>query len=113
MATSFTPITLVAGTLLGGSIGIVYTVPQLTSVQITQMTVTNTDTSNHSVTIYLASNSTSPGRAQQLAQVTLTPGQCYSVYQALGQVLSAGATIQASADIDGVVNIKASGVSIV
>jgi hypothetical protein len=113
MATSFTPASLI-NALIPASITGMYTVPLNTSVKISQMTITNTDSgASHAVSIYLAPSSSINITRDLLVTVVLSPGQSYSVYQAINQVLNASGTIQAQADADSVVNIKASGVLIV
>src|SRR5947208_11669471 len=100
MASTFLPASLVPGTLLPASTTVVYTAPILTTVKISQLTITNTDTLVHKVLVYLASNSTVAGAKDLIASVTLSVGQSYSVYQAIDQVLAPGATIQAQCDLD-------------
>lgn len=109
MASQSTPVTLIAGSLLNGSTSVYYTVPVLSNVTVTQCVVTNADTISHVVSVYWAA-SQSPGSAKDLVWTgVLAPGQAWSVYQLLNQTMSAGQTIQAQADADSVVNLKASG----
>lgn len=113
MPTSFTPAGLVSA-VIPASVTNLYTVPVNSSVKLSQMTLTNTDSgASHVVSVFLCSNSASPATKDALVTVTLAPGQTYSVYQAINQVLNASGTIQARCDADSVVNMKASGVVIV
>ena len=111
MASSFTPTAIISGVLLPGSVQKLYTVPVLSSVQITQLAVNNTDTVSHAVSVYLSSTA-DYNVASLVWKGTLAPGQSYPVYQAVGQTLGAGSTIQAGADLDSVVAVRASGILI-
>lgn len=114
MAQSFTPISLIAGLFVPASIQVLYTVPLLTSVQIEALTVTNTDTAPHAVSVYIAPNSAvAGGQYTVLPGQVLAPGQSIQVYQAINKVMNASGTIQAQCDTPGVVGIQASGLSIV
>src|SRR5438105_11514715 len=114
MATSFTPASLVSA-VIPAATTVLYTVPVSTTVKLSQMTITNTDAGlSHKVTIYLCSNASAPGTKDVLCPtIILSPGQSYSVYQAINQVLNASGTIQASCDADSLVNMKVSGIVIV
>jgi len=58
------------------------------------MTVNNTDTVPHSVTVCLAPNSaTAAGQSQVMIRV-LAAGESFQVYQAVNQVMRASGTIQ-------------------
>jgi hypothetical protein len=114
MATSFTPTSLVAGAFIAASVQVMYTVPLNTSIQIEALTVTNTDTVAHQVTIYLApSSATAAGQYQVLPGRVLAAGESIQVYQAINQVMKASGTIQAQCDTPGVVAMHASGLAIV
>jgi hypothetical protein len=113
VATSFTPTSLVAGSYIPASTQVLYTVPLNTSVQIEAMTVNNTDTVAHQVTIYLAPNSATAAGQYQVMTRILAAGESVQVYQAVNQVMKASGTIQASCDTPGVVALHASGLAIV
>lgn len=112
MASVFTPSALVTGVLLSGGATTLYIVPVLTSVKLSQLTVMNVDTLPHNVTVWLAPNNSAGLNQYQIWKGSLAPGQSFSVYQAIDQVLGPGSTIQASADLDSVVSLRASGVLI-
>lgn len=110
MANQFNPISLVSGSFLTTGVASYYQVPNLSTVQITKLTITNVDsTASHAVSIYLSPNNAAP-TATILLQYTLAPGECRDVFQADGHVLPAGGTIQAFADTVNVVAMKASGI---
>lgn len=114
MATNFTPISLIAGLFVPASVQVLYTVPLNTTVQIETLTVTNTDTVAHQVSVYLAPNSAvAAGQYNVLPGRVLAAGESIQVYQAVNKVLNASGTIQAQADTPGVVAIQAAGLSII
>lgn len=77
--------------------------------QIMQMSLYNSDsTGTHVVTLYLTASSGTPALADQVALVFVPALQTVSVYQVIKLVVPAGGTIQASADLGGVVVMKAS-----
>lgn len=109
MANNITPAPLVNG-FVPGALGTLYTVPASQQAVIQQMAITNTDVVNaHKVSIYLSPNSNPGSTSDLIWSGTLSPGQSYSVYQAIGQVLAAGGTIQAFADAATTVNMIAGG----
>lgn len=105
--------TLVQGSTLTTSAVVYYTAPVGTFTRITQMSITNTDSSPRVISIYLASSSAAPGVPDTVIKnKTLQAGETWVPYQALGSVLSPGTTLQAIADADSVIVLKASGIEL-
>jgi len=105
--------TLVQGSTLTTAAAVYYTAPTGTYTRITQLSVTNTDSSPHVISLYLASSSSAPGVADTvLKSKTLQANETFVPSAALGFVLSPAATIQAIADANSLVVIKASGIEL-
>lgn len=101
---------LIQGSLLTNTAAVYYTAPTGTNTRIGQMSITNTDSVPHTVTVYLADNASAPTAADViLPSKTLQANESFVVFQALGAVVTAGGTIQAIADASGFVTLKASG----
>lgn len=107
--TQNSPAVLIQGSQLSASLATYYTVPALTKTRINQLICVNTDTIVHQVSVYISPNSSVATAADIVATINLAPGQSYSVYQAINQVMASGGTIQAIADAVTSVTIKASG----
>lgn len=107
------PAVLIQGASIAGSITTYYTAPANTKVRINQMTLANTDSVARVVSIYLGLNSSVGTATDLVATIPLAPGQSYSVYQAINQVMNTLGTIQAVCDAATVVTLKASGTLIV
>jgi hypothetical protein len=110
MASTFTPTPLVPGVLLTAGVTTYYTVPVGETLQINQLSVTNTDGLAHACYVYLCPTGALAGPSSLIWSGTLAPGQPFSVYQAIGAILGAGSTIQARSDASSVVSLQAGGV---
>lgn len=109
----YTVKTLVQGSTLTTSAAVYYTAPTGTQTRLTQASITNTDTIPHIVSIYLAPSNAAPGVSDTVIKdKTLQAGETWVPYQALGAVISAGGTLQAIADANSVVVMKASGIEL-
>lgn len=110
MANQYNPTSLVSGSFLSTAVTSYYSVPASSNVQITQLTITNVDSSSsHAVSIYLSPNDAAI-TSDLLLNYTLAPGESRSVFQAIGHVLPEEGTIQAVADEANLVTLKASGI---
>ena len=95
---------------LGSSPALLYDSPAGTWTQILALTATNTDTTSHTLTLYIvpagsiATNATmtTPGRG-------ILAGGNYHGQNETGQILNPGDALWGQADTGGVVNILASG----
>jgi len=104
---------LIQGAILTATAAVYYTAPIGTNTRITQFAVTNTDTVNRTVTIYLTPASAVPTTADIIISAkTLTPGETWVAYPLLGSTIAANGSIQALASAAGVVVVKASGVEL-
>jgi hypothetical protein len=104
---------LVSGSTLTTSAVVYYTAPTGTYTRITQISVTNTDSSPRIVDVYIATGAGAPATVDQIIkQKTLAVNETWVPYQALGVVLSTGQTLQAKADANSVVVLKASGIEL-
>lgn len=109
----YSPIVMIEGTQLTSSVAVYYTAPALSNARISQLVLTNADTTTpHSVTLYLAPGSGSPDNSNLIINKVLAPKETYVVYQVGNLVIPAAGTIQAIADTSAVVTIHASGVLI-
>lgn len=105
--------TLIQGSTLTPTSTVYYTTPSGTNTRIGQMSLTNTDSVSHTVSVFLVAGATTPTTADYLIKnKTLQALETFVVYQAIGSVVSAGGTIQADADASSLVVIKASGTEI-
>lgn len=105
--------TLTQGSTLTTAAAVYYTAPTGVSTRITQMSLTNTDSASHVISLYLAPSGAAPSTADKIVvDKTLQAKETWVPYQALGFVLSPAATIQAIADANSVVVIKASGIEL-
>lgn len=105
--------TLVQGSTLTTAAAVYYTAPVGTFTRITQMSVTNTDASPHTISIYIAADSAAPAvEDTSIKDKTLQAGETWVPFQINGTVLSPGCTIQAVADANSVVVMKSSGIEL-
>lgn len=104
---------LIQGSTLTTAAAVYYTVPTGVSTQLVQLSFCNTDTVARTVSVYLANDATAPATTDYLVKnKTLQPNETWTPQWALGAVLSAAGTIQAIADANSVVVIKASGLEL-
>jgi hypothetical protein len=109
----YLPKPLVQGSTLTTAAAVYYTAPTGVSTRITQMSVTNTDSVARTISIYVCASSAAPGTVDtSIKSKTLQPNETWVPYQVLGTVLSAGGTLQALADANSVVVMKASGIEL-
>lgn len=102
---------LVQGSALTTSAAIYYTAPSGVSTQLTQLSFTNTDSVARTISVYLVDDANTPTAPDTIIKSkTLQPNQTYTPFEALAAVIASGGTLQAVADANSVVIIKASGV---
>lgn len=102
---------LVPGSVLTTSAAIYYTAPSNTYAVIKQMSLSNTTASAVTVTIYLVNDAGAPSAADQLITAkALAANETWVAYQANGQVLEPGYTIQALCSAATSVTLKVSGI---
>jgi hypothetical protein len=101
---------LIQGATLTTSNAVYYTAPTGLYTKVTMLTLINTDASSHTVSVYFATGSGAPATADYIVKSkTLMANESYSVYVGQGWVVQPTATIQAIADANSVVVIKAAG----
>ena len=111
---SATPKRFVEGGQLTASAATYYTCPSNTKALIKKLTFTNNDTSARTVTVYLVPSAGTAGVTNILTKAaSIAAGATYEAFEAEGHILTAGATLQALADVTSMVTINASGVEIV
>jgi hypothetical protein len=113
MAT-LTPKPLLQGTLLPNAVAVQYTVPALTVTTVRSITICNTDSVAHTVTLHLVPSGGSPSKATMvLSAVPLDPGETlFPVGQDLWN-LATGDMIQAFADAASQVSMRVDGSELV
>jgi hypothetical protein len=104
---------LIQGAALTTSAAVYYATPAGTYTRITQFSITNTDTVNHIVSVYLTPTNAAPTTADYIIKnKTLAAGETWVPYQALGAMLAPSGCIQMIADAGTVVIAKASGIEL-
>lgn len=102
---------LVPGSVLTTSAVIYYQAPANTYAVLKQVTLSNTTGSAVTVTFYIVNDGSAPTAEDQLITAkALAPNECFVVYQANGQVLEPGYTIQALCSAGTSVTMKVSGI---
>ena len=105
-----TPACLIEGAELTGSAATYYTSPTATTTIIDNLTLTNTDSSSHTVTLYLVANGGTAGTANTiLSAISVGSNTCLQVSALQYHVLAPGDFISALASSASVVIIRASG----
>ena len=95
---SVTPRTITAAQLTAAA-ATYYTAPANTKSIVKKLTFTNNDASAHTFTVYLVPSGGTASAANILIKdQAIAAGECAECYQAAGQVLQVGGTIQALAD---------------
>lgn len=104
----FTPVQLAS------SVAAYYTSPASTTTVIKKLVFTNTDSTAHTVTVYLVTSGDAAANSNTLVKaVPVAPGDTYECFESEGMVLAAGDSLQAFADAGTAVTIQASGVQII
>ena len=102
--------TLVNTQSLSSSITTVYTAPSKTTTIIDKVTLTNTDSSARTASIYLVPSGQSAGSSNLvISAVSISSGATTDLSELQNQVLSAGDLISVSASVSSVVNMRVSG----
>src|SRR5262245_43037501 len=111
MATTVTPKALVHGTLLDdtapGSPGLYEAPGGITAAVVHSMTICNTDSSDHEVTVYIVTSGDSEDIASQIYKTTIAAGGTFEPPTL--RVLEPGDYISAIADAADVVSFRADG----
>lgn len=103
-----TPKTLVEGILLTGSAATLYTTPASTTAVIRSITITNTDSSARTVTLYMiASGDTAAAKNTVLPATSLAAGEVLVMDEI--HVMMTGDFIQGFASVTNVVSIRVDG----
>lgn len=90
----------IAAAQLGTAAGVLYVAPAATISTVSNLSFTNTDTVPRTVTMYFVPASGTAGAANEIAApYSLSAGQTWVPPQAIGLSLTAGASLQASADV--------------
>lgn len=104
------PRRFVNGSQLTTGAVVYYTAPVNTVSTISAMSVTNTTGTARTVTVYLVpSGGTADATNVVCSARTVSPGETFNVFGAIGQTLAAGGTIQALADAATALALVASG----
>ncbi len=104
---------IIQGSALTTTAAVYYTAPTGTYTRVTQISLTNTDVSPRVVDLYLVADGSAPATADQIIKSkTLAVNETWVPYQILGAMLAPAATLQAKADANSVVILKASGIEL-
>jgi hypothetical protein len=110
---AFTAKPLIQGATIGATVASYYTAPSGTTTRITQFSLTNTDTVNRTVSVYISASPSTPGTVDLIVkEKTIAVNETWVPYPALGVTMASNGSIQLIADVAGVVVAKASGVEI-
>jgi len=105
--------TFIQGAGIKSAAIVYYQAPLGTAARITQMSFTNTSVSPVIINLYIVPTNSTPATTDLIIKdKTLQSNETWVPYQALGAVLTAGGTIQATASTNDVVILKASGVEL-
>lgn len=105
-----TPKRFIDGSQLTAVAATYYTTPVNTISTISAMSVTNTTGTARTVTVHLVPNADAASASNSVCSArTVSPGETFNVFGAIGQTLPAGGTIQALADAATALTIVASG----
>ena len=104
------PKRLISGSQLTVAAAVYYTTPVNTVTTISAMSVTNTTGTARTVTVHLVPSGGSADATNVVCSArTVSPGETFNVFGAIGQTLAAGGTIQALADAATALALVASG----
>jgi hypothetical protein len=112
-----TPIPIISGALLTGTIATYFTVPVTTpaadqrvrAVQLTSIRLVNTDTVDRTVTLHIVPNGGTASSSNMRFKAELIPAGESLMYE-IDDVMLPNESIQAYADATGVVNISSNGI---
>lgn len=105
-----TPKRFIDGSQLTTGAVVYYTTPVNTVSTISAMSVTNTTGSARTVTVHLVPNAGTATASNAVCSArTVSPGETFNVFGAIGQTMAAGGTIQALADAATALSLVASG----
>jgi len=109
---SVQPKALIPATQLTNAAATYYTATRCTA-RVDNMTVTNTDSSAHQLTVYLiASGGTAIDSNTIIDTKSILAGETYTCPEMIGKIIPAGSFIQALADAGTVLTISAGGIEI-
>ena len=109
---SVKPEALIPAAQLTSSAATYYTAERCTA-RVDNMTVTNTDSSAHQLTVYLIASGGSAGDSNTIIDTkSIHAGETYTCPEMIGKIIPAGSFIQALADADTVLTISAGGIEI-
>jgi len=104
-----TPLQIIAPQQLTGSAATLYTSSNIKT-RVDKMTLTNTDSAAHQVTIYLIAAAGTAGAANTITSAhSVAAGETWNCPDMVGQILPPGSFIQAFADTGAKVTISAAG----
>lgn len=105
---------LVPSTILGASVGTLYTVPAVTRAVIQKATATNLDTVARTITVHLVPSGGSASDTNAILKAYPVPAAFTLDLPDLGShVLEPGSTIQALASVASMCSLRVSGVEVV
>ena len=109
----YQPKQMIAPQFIPAAIGILYTAPVSVQSKITQISVTNTDSSAQSFSIFLTPGIAAPTSYEEVIKSkVLAPNETWIVYPLYSSIIKAGSSIQAVASIADKLIITASGLDI-
>lgn len=109
---SVQPKALIPAAQLTNSAATYYTATRCTA-RVDNMTVTNTDSSAHQLTVYLIASGGSAGDSNTIIDTkSIHAGETYTCPEMVGKIIPSGSFIQALADAGTVLTISAGGIEI-
>lgn len=109
----YQPKRLIQAQFIPSSVGILYTTPTSVLSKITQISVTNTDSSAQTFSLYITPGILAPTAFEEVIKTkTLAPNETWLVYPIIGIILPASSSIQAVASIADKLVITSSGLDI-
>ena len=103
---------LIAPQQITDSAATYYTATRVTG-RVDSMTATNTDTAAHTLTVHIVPSAGSASAGNRIISAkSIMPGETYSCFEMVGQVIPSGSFIQALSDAGSVITLTASGLEI-
>lgn len=109
----YLPKKILSPQFISNVVGILYTTPLAASTKITQISVTNTDSSPQTFSIFLTPGILAPTAFEEVIKSkVLAPNETWMCYPLYSTIIKAGSSIQAVASIADKLIITASGLDI-
>ena len=109
----YSPKQMIAPQFIPATIGVLYTSPVSAQSKITQISVTNTDSTSQTFSIYLTPGIAAPASYEEVIKSkVLAPNETWMCYPLYSTIIKAGSSIQAISSIADKLIITASGLDI-